>query len=164
MNPGRRPEDAPAVQAAPRSALCALLRHGGTGSRPPLGIRMTDSRLGQSAVGFVIFPAEWLLKLEAQRAGSNLTSPMHYSASFSPLSLYTYVSVWLFILPALSTQPSSSLSSPPFFLHLSRLLSFCSVRQDSAESHVVVIPGCEGAYVDDSLPYVAKVGVSRKAC
>ncbi|KAI4832092.1 hypothetical protein KUCAC02_015073, partial [Chaenocephalus aceratus] len=38
---------------------------------------------------------------------------------------------------------------------------FCSVRQDRIESHVVVIPGCKLAYDDDSLPYVAKVGVGR---
>lgn len=40
--------------------------------------------------------------------------------------------------------------------------SFCSVRQDHIETHVVVIPGGEESTVNVSLPYVAKVSVGRR--
>ncbi|KAI9514171.1 hypothetical protein NQZ68_035635 [Dissostichus eleginoides] len=60
-----------------------------------------------------------------------------------------------------TAQPiGSSVVTVPAESHL-KLKAQRAASNDRIESHVVVIPGCKLAYDDDSLPYVAKLGVGR---
>lgn len=140
-------------------SLRALLKHWGRETRPPQHrIDMTDTESNQSSVMLVIFPAESHLKLEAQRAASNVATThalLRFLLSLVSICPYNPPSccpaIFLLIFPFVSSS-----------IWLMSSSSFCSVRQDHIETHVVVIPGGEESTVNVSLPYVAKVSVGRR--
>lgn len=136
-------------------SFCALVRQRGAERPAPNMLDWHDWQTAQPILCSVIkffclseirSPASWI----------NEHPSMHYAFPFLFISLCgLHPAILLIFFPC--SFPSYFSSSSVFLSpSVSCSLSFCSVRQDNRESHVVVMPGCKVAYVDDSFPYVAK--------